>query len=256
MQLDEPVLALDLDGPTREAYRRALGRLSFLKKRPRLMLTTYFEGIDDNLDLAVQSGCEAIHVDLVRAPEQLDAVLAALPADDRAVRWASSTVATSGGPIWTRPTRACGGPCARWDRSGSGSRRPARCCTCPSTSTGEEALDPQLKSWLAFARQKLDEIRALADAAGDDAPASAAFAISRAVREGRRASERVRNPAVRARVRRDVDEADAAPAQPVPAARGPATRAVLAAAASDDDDRLVPADRGRRAARAAWRARR
>jgi 5-methyltetrahydropteroyltriglutamate--homocysteine methyltransferase len=65
---------------------------------------------------------------------------------------------------------------------------------------GEEtALDPQLVTWLAFARQKLDELRALADAGENDAPLSAAFALSRAAREGRRASTRVRNAGVRAR---------------------------------------------------------
>ncbi|MFL5303702.1 MAG: 5-methyltetrahydropteroyltriglutamate--homocysteine S-methyltransferase [Polyangia bacterium] len=199
VQLDEPVLALDLDSATREAYRRALGRLSFLKKRPRLMLTTYFEGIGDNLALAVQSGCEAIHVDLVRAPEQLDAVLAALPPDT-----VLSAGVVDGRNVWRADLDAAHARVRRAVRA----LGPERVWVAPSCSllhvpvdiTGEEALDPQLKSWLAFARQKLEELRVLADAAGDDAPASAAFAISRAVREGRRASEQVRNPAVRARV--------------------------------------------------------
>jgi methionine synthase II (cobalamin-independent) len=48
----------------------------------------------------------------------------------------------------------------------------------PVDVDGEDALDPQLKSWLAFARQKLEEVRALADAATEDAPATAAFAVS------------------------------------------------------------------------------
>jgi 5-methyltetrahydropteroyltriglutamate--homocysteine methyltransferase len=69
----------------------------------------------------------------------------------------------------------------------------------PVDLEGEADLDPQLKTWLAFARQKLDEVRALADAAEEDRPASRAFALSRTAREGRRSSERVRNPAVRAR---------------------------------------------------------
>ncbi|HVY41281.1 MAG TPA: 5-methyltetrahydropteroyltriglutamate--homocysteine S-methyltransferase [Polyangia bacterium] len=204
VQLDEPALALDLDGPAREAFRRALGRLSFLKKRPRLMLTSYFEGLEDNLALAVGSGCEAIHVDLVRAPDQLDAVLAALPPDA-----VLSAGVVDGRNVWRADLDAAHARVRRAVRA----LGPARVWVAPSCSLlhvpvdveGEEALDPQLRSWLAFARQKLDEVRALADAAAEDAPAAAAFAVSRAVREGRRGSQRTRNPAVRARARA-VDE--------------------------------------------------
>ncbi|MES1209920.1 MAG: 5-methyltetrahydropteroyltriglutamate--homocysteine S-methyltransferase, partial [Pseudomonadota bacterium] len=123
------------------------------------------------------------------------------------------------------------------------------------TNDGEEGLDPQLKSWLAFARQKLDEIRALADAAGDDAPASAAFAISRAVREGRRASERVRDPGVRTRVHA-VDEAMLRRRSPY-SARAVVQRARFSLPLLPTTTiGSFPQTADVRAARAAWRARR
>ena len=68
----------------------------------------------------------------------------------------------SGGPTWTRrltrleaARRVLGrGPALRW-------RRRAPCCTCRSTSSLEPSLDPELRSWLAFATQRLEEVRAL-----------------------------------------------------------------------------------------------
>jgi 5-methyltetrahydropteroyltriglutamate--homocysteine methyltransferase len=254
VQLDEPALALDLDGPTREAYRRALERLSFLKKRPRLMLTTYFEGIADNLDVAVQSGCEAIHVDLVRAPEQLEAVLAALPP-----KTILSAGVVDGRNVWRADLDAAHARVRRAVRA----LGPERVWVAPSCSllhvpvdvAGEEGLDPQLKSWLAFARQKLDEIRALADAAGEDAPDAAAFATSRAVREGRRASERVRNAAVRSRVRA-VADGMLRRRSPYPQ-RAPQQRARFSLPLLPTTTiGSFPQTADVRAARAAWRARR
>ncbi len=79
VQVDEPCLVLDLDEPMQVAYRDAWKRLAARTSRPRLLLTTYFGAIDHNLPLIAQSGCDGLHVDLVRAPEQLDAVLDHLP---------------------------------------------------------------------------------------------------------------------------------------------------------------------------------
>ena len=79
VQLDEPCLALDLCESARAAYRRAYAQLNVLARRPRLLLATYFGALDDNLELAVTLGIDGLHVDLVRAPQQLDAVLKVLP---------------------------------------------------------------------------------------------------------------------------------------------------------------------------------
>ncbi len=63
----------------------------------------------------------------------------------------------------------------------------------------EAGLDPELRSWLAFARQKCAEVRLLADAAAGRADETA-LAENRRARETRRASPRVTDPAVRARL--------------------------------------------------------
>ncbi|HEX5660483.1 MAG TPA: hypothetical protein VFX59_24980 [Polyangiales bacterium] len=79
VQLHEPGLVHELDEAEREAYRDGFARLSTLTSRPRVCLTTYGGPLRDNLALAARSGFEALHVDLVSAPEQLDDVLEALP---------------------------------------------------------------------------------------------------------------------------------------------------------------------------------
>ena len=198
VQIDEPCLAADLDGHAREAYRQAFERLSFLKKRPKLLLATYFGALEDNLDLALRSRLEALHVDLVRAPEQLDAVVAGL--DSGTIL---SVGVVDGRNIWrTDLDRAHSLIGHAVQKIGVERVWVAPSCSLlhtPVDLSSEKRLDPEVKSWLAFARQKLDEIGALADAAAFDSPATPAFVAARATIELRRASPRTRNPAVRGR---------------------------------------------------------
>jgi len=80
VQLDEPCLVLDLEARAKDAYRRAFSRFARGARRPQLLLTTYFGALGDNLDLAIGGGLDGLHLDLVRAPQQLEQALAALPA--------------------------------------------------------------------------------------------------------------------------------------------------------------------------------
>src|SRR5690606_34279556 len=64
----------------------------------------------------------------------------------------------------------------------------------------EKKLDPELRGWLAFSRQKLGELRLLADALDGRAGAEAALAPAREAAESRRRSPRVHDAAVMARV--------------------------------------------------------
>jgi 5-methyltetrahydropteroyltriglutamate--homocysteine methyltransferase len=80
VQLDEPCLVGSLDAAQETAYRDTFARLASLTSRPRVMLTTYFGALRHNLPLALASGFEGLHVDLVRAPDQLDDTLSSLPA--------------------------------------------------------------------------------------------------------------------------------------------------------------------------------
>jgi 5-methyltetrahydropteroyltriglutamate--homocysteine methyltransferase len=199
VQLDEPCLVTDLDDAASAAYHRAFARLSRWAVRPRVVLATYFGDLFANLPLAVHAGFEALHVDLVRAPEQLAQLLPALDATT-----ILSLGVVDGRNVWRTDL----------DRAHALVRRavdelgPERVWVAPSCSllhtpvdlARELRLDDEVRSWLAFATQKLGEIGALATAATSPAPRGEAFGAARAALASRRSSPRVVDPAVRGRL--------------------------------------------------------
>jgi 5-methyltetrahydropteroyltriglutamate--homocysteine methyltransferase len=200
VQLDEPCLVLDLPPAAVEAYQRAFARLAASPARPRVLLTTYFGALGDNLALAAGASFEALHVDLVRAPDQLDPVLAALGR-----KTVLSAGVVDGRNVWRTDLDAAHALVRRAVVAlGADRVWVAPSCSLlhvPVELGAETKLDAELKSWLAFAAEKLGELKALAGAAPSEAPSSPAFAEARAALAGRRASPRTRNPAVRQRAR-------------------------------------------------------
>src|SRR2546422_10573431 len=79
VQLDEPVLALDRSDAERAAFVRAYEQLAKRGGNLQLLVATYFAGLADNLATALALPVQGLHVDLVRAPDQLDPLLAAWP---------------------------------------------------------------------------------------------------------------------------------------------------------------------------------
>jgi len=200
VQLDEPCLTVDLDARTREAFRWALRRLSSVPTRPRLMLCTYFGALEENLEIACEAGFEGLHVDLVRAPTQLESVLRGL---NRGMILSAGVV--DGRNVWRTDLDQAHGLVRRAVRA-LGAERVVVAPSCsllhvPVDLRSERKLDPELKSWLAFAAQKLEEVRALADAAESDVGQGFVFAGSRAAVEARRGSPRTHDAVVRARAR-------------------------------------------------------
>src|SRR5690606_31875908 len=74
VQIDEPCLVLDLDAGERAALETAYRHFSEEVPALGIMLATYFGAIGDNLDLALSLPVSGLHIDLVRAPEQLEQV--------------------------------------------------------------------------------------------------------------------------------------------------------------------------------------
>ncbi|MEG1679169.1 MAG: 5-methyltetrahydropteroyltriglutamate--homocysteine S-methyltransferase [Stenotrophomonas sp.] len=198
LQLDEPVLVQDLDAASKAAFERAYAYLSTLP-RPDILLATYFGALDDNLALATSLPVEGLHVDLVRAPEQLDAVVRALPAER-----VLSLGLINGRNIWRSPLDNA----LILARYALGHRGPdklwlAPSCSllhCPVDLAQEKKLDAELRGWLAFSRQKLQELRVLADALDGKPDADAALDQARNAIESRRHSRRVHDPAVKSRL--------------------------------------------------------
>ncbi|MBC7418748.1 MAG: hypothetical protein H7325_11400 [Pedobacter sp.] len=81
VQFDEPFLALDIDEKAKEAFIFVYAEIRKQFPKLKILVATYFEGLKDNLVLAINLPITALHIDLVRSPEQLDDVLNAIPKD-------------------------------------------------------------------------------------------------------------------------------------------------------------------------------
>jgi 5-methyltetrahydropteroyltriglutamate--homocysteine methyltransferase len=202
VQMDEPVLATDLPTGAAEAFRTAYRAMAEAAPGLALLLTTYFGPLAENLPLALSLPVAGWHLDLVRGASDLEPVLAAgLPRD----RWLSCGV-VDGRNVWRADLRAA---LATLDRISEGRGGTDRLIVAPSCSllhvphdlALEDALDPSLRRSLAFAVQKLSEVRALMLALeqGEGAIAKE-LAASDAAAAARRADRHVHDPEVAARL--------------------------------------------------------
>jgi 5-methyltetrahydropteroyltriglutamate--homocysteine methyltransferase len=157
VQIDEPALVLDLSDAARAAYVSAYGELAKVDGI-KLMLATYFGALGDNLKTALSLPVAGLHVDLVRAPEQLDAVLAGARKD-----LLLSLGLIDGRNIWKADLTALLDRYEPIMKSRSAFQIAPSCSLLhtPIDLALEAKLDPQVKDWLAFAAQKLEELSLL-----------------------------------------------------------------------------------------------
>jgi 5-methyltetrahydropteroyltriglutamate--homocysteine methyltransferase len=198
VQIDEPILALDLPQAWKSAFERAY---NLLQSEPgKKLIATYFGGLEDNLGLAASLPVDGLHVDLVRAPEQFPVILDRLPAYK-----VLSLGVVDGRNIWRTDLDSTLAILQQAQE-----RLGERLWVAPSCSLlhspvdlgREDQLDDELKSWLAFAVQKCAEVALLSAALNDpqSARVQAALAQSRAVQVSRAQSARIHKPAVQARL--------------------------------------------------------
>lgn len=195
VQIDEPILVTDLSEQQRAAFTRAYAALQ--RSGPKLMLTTYFGGLEDNLALATALPVQGLHVDLVRAPAQLDAVLRAAPKD-----LLLSLGVIDGRNVWRADLDSVLERLAPIAASRDLVLAPS--CSLlhvPVDLTLEPKLDAEVKQWLAFAVQKVEELAVLKRALneGRDSVAGPLAAAAEAA-ANRKVSPRIHDAAVQARV--------------------------------------------------------
>jgi len=200
VQIDEPALVTDLPAGADEAYRTAYHTLAEAAPGLRLLLATYFEGLGQALALACSLPVAGLHVDLVRAPGQLESVLSAWPKE----RWLSLGL-VDGRNVWRTNLRAALAAAQRAQDAGFADRlMVAPSCSLlhmPHTVALEDGLDPALKRRLAFAVEKLDEVAALARGLDEgEASIAATLAESDAVIAEAAADPRLHDPSVAARL--------------------------------------------------------
>lgn len=197
VQIDEPILVLDLDSTWQQAIESAYNQLQStpIKK----LLATYFGALQGNAKLAAHLPVQGLHIDCVRAPEQLQSLLDILPPYK-----VLSLGVVDGRNIWKNRLSASLATLQRaYQILGDRLWVSASCSLLhsPVDLASEQQLDGELKSWLAFAAQKLDEI-VLLKRAVFEGEGSVAEALSE--NEGgwqvRQHSQRINKPEVKARV--------------------------------------------------------
>ena len=199
VQVDEPALVTELAPEWRRAFETAYTALANAKVK--ILVATYFGQLMENLPLACKLPVAGLHVDAINGRGDIDKVIAELPADK-----VLSLGVVNGRNIWKTDLLAAMDWLEPVHKKLGDRLWIAPSCSLlhvPVDLKSEEKLDPEIRSWLAFALQKLEEIKVLAaalnggrDAVGNDLADNASAIASR------RASSRVHNPAVKAAVSR------------------------------------------------------
>jgi 5-methyltetrahydropteroyltriglutamate--homocysteine methyltransferase len=197
VQIDEPILVTALDSAWQAAFSGAYRQLD--TGRVKLLLATYFGPLLENLPLVAALPVQGVHLDAINARNEAAALIKHSPADriislgvvngrniwktDLAATldWLEPVARTLGERLWLAPSCSL--------------------LHVPVDLASERKLDPEIGAWLAFAVQKLGEIRVLATAlTAGRAAVAAELAANRAAIASRRCSARVHNPAVAAAV--------------------------------------------------------
>ena len=197
VQVDEPVLVTELGAEWQQAFRTAYNALA--ASPVKLLLATYFGQLLENLPLVCELPVQGLHLDAVNARDEVDTLLARLPADR-----VLSLGVINGRNIWKSDLAGVLDwlePIAR--------KLGERLWIAPSCSllhvpvdlASERKLDGEVASWLAFALQKLAELELLSVALkqGRDA-VRGELAANRAAIAARHSSPRVNDPAVKAAI--------------------------------------------------------
>ncbi|WP_297575497.1 5-methyltetrahydropteroyltriglutamate--homocysteine S-methyltransferase [uncultured Deefgea sp.] len=195
LQLDEPILALELPLEWQAAFSPTYQELA--GKGTQILLATYFDSVESHAQLLADLPVAGVHLDLVRAPAQLAAFTAIWPKNK-----VLSLGVIDGRNIWASDLNKVLAAIAEPAKALGGYLWLAPSCSLlhsPVDLEQETQLDTELKSWLAFAKQKLAELSVLKKAVNgsDVADILALNAFSQAAR---RASTRIHNPAVAERL--------------------------------------------------------
>ncbi|MBY0555890.1 MAG: 5-methyltetrahydropteroyltriglutamate--homocysteine S-methyltransferase, partial [Burkholderiaceae bacterium] len=204
VQIDEPILGLDLPAPWRNAFETAYWQLN--QAGAQLLLATYFSPLEENLSLACRLPVAGLHVDGVRAPHELTSIADWLP-----VHKVLSVGIVDGRNIWRCDLDAALAILQPLLVKRQGQLWLAASCSLlhvPYTLDGETTLDAEVRPWLAFAHEKLAELALLKHTLqGNTDPADPGaqavldgLAASRAALASRAASLRLHQPALRARL--------------------------------------------------------
>ena len=197
IQIDEPILAVDADQAWLDAFAPTYKELAITGTR--IILGTYFAGVAEHADLLKNLPVHGLHIDGVRAPEQLAVFAQAWPQNK-----VLSVGLIDGRNVWRANLSQVIDTLAPLNAKLGNNLWIAPSCSLlhsPQDLAVEEKLDGEIKSWMAFAAQKLVELGVVKQALehGKDAVKDA-LAASDAAAADRATNKKIHNQAVQTRV--------------------------------------------------------
>lgn len=195
VQIDEPILSLELEAKWQEAFKFAY---QVIQGEVKLLLTTYFDSVLDTLDKIIELPVNGLHIDLSVAPQQLDKVLEKLPE-----AWVLSAGVVNGRNVWRADLSSL---LARLQpvKQQLGDRLwVASSCSLlhsPVDLELEQNLSSEVRSWFAFAKQKVTEVSLLGRALDGDQAAILACEIYSQPIVDRKSAVHVNKPQIQARL--------------------------------------------------------
>ncbi|GAA5968355.1 hypothetical protein JCM8115_006527 [Rhodotorula mucilaginosa] len=199
VQIDEPSLVMDSTANLAQQYQATFEALAKAAPGLKITLATYFGRLDKNVEFVAKLPVSALHVDLDRAPEQLDQVLAAV----KPTQLKLSLGLVSGRNIWKNDLAASLATAKKAIEALGQDRvvvaTSSSLLHTPVTLANESRLSADVKDWFSFATEKAAEVATLAKALSG-ADVQAALDANKKSIEARRAFEQNSDASVRDRL--------------------------------------------------------
>ncbi|TKA51621.1 hypothetical protein B0A53_05498 [Rhodotorula sp. CCFEE 5036] len=199
VQIDEPSLVMDSTANLAQQYQATFEALAKAAPGLKITLATYFGRLDKNVEFVAKLPVSALHVDLDRAPEQLDQVLAAV----KPTQLKLSLGLVSGRNIWKNDLAASLATAKKAIEALGQDRvvvaTSSSLLHTPVTLANESRLSADVKDWFSFATEKAAEVATLAKALSG-ADVQAALDANKQSIEARRAFEQNSDASVRDRL--------------------------------------------------------
>ncbi len=157
VQIDEPILVTEIDSQWQEMFKTAYDLLS--QSEIKILLATYFGKLQENLPVVMSLPVDAFHIDAVRGRAEVKTVIDQLPKDKqlslgvidgrniwktdlvKLLNWLEPIAEKLGDRLWIAPSCSL--------------------LHVPVDLALEEKMDEEIKSWLAYAMQKLEELKVI-----------------------------------------------------------------------------------------------
>jgi 5-methyltetrahydropteroyltriglutamate--homocysteine methyltransferase len=214
IQFDEPCLSLEITENEQLAIEKTYQTIAEKFPKLHIILASYFECYGDNLPTVLNLPIQTLHLDLVRCPSQIDDVLAS---DFPSSKTNLSLGVVDGRNIWKNDFQDSLSIIKKaLDAIGADRVWIAPSCSlihCPcdlTFETDEKSLRPEVKDWLAFAKQKINEVVTLKQLANGENPALADVKLRSNIESNakRKTSPLIHNQNVKQRVA-NITEKDA-----------------------------------------------